>query len=154
MYILKDVLEKISKRLNLDYKEEKFLFQVQKNILKYIPVECRDKCNFRYSKNSKNIALNIMNYRIYLYPRKNKKHLYELIYPKDKIQDLEKLSIEPNITFEFKLFPCSLLELTFDDIKKFTDVEWNRFGQAVKMAYNAPISRNRERNIDINWYIE
>lgn len=137
MYILEDVFERISKRLNMSYEEEKIAFQIQKNILKYIPVECKDRCYFRYNENSKDIALNIMNYRIYLYPSNNKNDLYQLIYPEDKIHDLERLNIKPKIIFEFKYFPCNLLELSFDDIKKFIDVEWSRFSQGVKMAYEA-----------------
>lgn len=151
MYKLVEVFDKISLGLNLDLKEKERAMRIHTEILECISSEYRDKAYFRYNERSKNIALNIDNYRIYLYPYKNIKDRYELIYPKSKLSELEALGIELEVTFDFKSIPCKEVALSFDDIDKFTSVHWSSFKDAIRMAYESNNNRVRDNNIEIDW---
>lgn len=129
---------------------------VYDTIKRNIPEEIQEKCSFRYllENNRANIACNVMNYRLFLFPY-SKNNLVQLIYPRNKLSNL--LSIVPEERLKnsedwiFKSFECELLRISMDEFLKLEPIHWQSFKDACFMAVNAKKTRYRETNMRINW---
>ncbi|WP_185903716.1 DUF4357 domain-containing protein [Hathewaya massiliensis] len=121
-----------------------------------IPEDVRKACAFRYRKNKSrvDVAVNIMNYRIFLLPYMNKP-IAEIIYPKEDFYNLRTIILQERLNtiekWEFKNFECYILYFTFDEILKLDEVHWKSFKEACLIAYNGKKSRNRDSNMIVNW---
>ena len=152
-YALDLVLHK--SKLDLQNREKaKKIYQVIKD---NIPEKLRGIINFRYRNNMSyyDIAANIQNYRIFLFPSENKDQI-QLIYPKDDLNNLldilpEKRKSELSNSWEFKNFPCYCFNLYFDEILSFHEIHWKSFSKACKMSNEAKKTRSRSKNIKVAW---
>jgi hypothetical protein len=99
--------------------------------------------------------MNIMNYRIFLFPFKNKQ-IVQIIYPKKNIYDLKYIIPEERLTniseeWIFKNIECYILCLSFDEVLKLKKENWKSFAKACLVAYNGKKTRIRDSNIIIDW---
>jgi hypothetical protein len=93
-----------------------------------------------------------MNYLIFRspgYPDMRVKPGYDcfIIFP-DKILSLNE-DYDSNVTFEFTTFECINLGLSFEDILKISDKEWELFREGCLLAASAAKSRSWVSNINI-----
>ena len=133
------------------------IFKIYDLIKNNIPINIRNSCKCRYRKNKRkvDIAMNIMNYRIFLFPFKNKQ-IVQIIYPKKNIYDLKYIIPEERLTniseeWIFKNIECYILCLSFDEVLKLKKENWKSFAKACLVAYNGKKTRIRDSNIIIDW---
>lgn len=121
-----------------------------------IPEDIRGFCAFRYRKNKTrvDVAMNIMNYRIFLLPCMGKP-ITEIIYPRKDFYNLKTIISEERFNnikkWEFKNIECYILYFTFNEILKLEEVHWKSFKEACLIAYYGKKSRNRDSNMIVNW---
>ncbi|PRR80222.1 hypothetical protein [Clostridium luticellarii] len=136
---------------------EQKIFEIYNLIKNNIPISVRSFCKFRYRKNKRevDVAMNIMNYRIFLFPFKNKP-IVQIIYPKINIYDLKYIISEERLTniseeWIFKNIECYILCLSFDEVLKFKKENWKSFANACLIAYNGKKTRIRDSNMIVDW---
>ncbi|MHC6180941.1 phospholipase D family protein [Clostridium sp. JNZ X4-2] len=136
---------------------EQKIFEIYNLIKNNIPISVRSFCKFRYRKNKRevDVAMNIMNYRIFLFPFKNKP-IVQIIYPKINIYDLKYIIPEERLTniseeWIFKNIECYILYLSFDEVLKFKKENWKSFAKACLIAYNGKKTRMRDSNMIVDW---
>lgn len=123
-----------------------------------IPKEIRDHCSFRYrAREAKvDIACNIMNYRLFLFPY-TKNNIVQLIYPREDLSNLTTIfshnqkRLSNLEQWTFKNFDCDILFFSLDEILLLESTHWESFGIACTRTLNAKKTRSREGNIIVNW---
>jgi ElaB/YqjD/DUF883 family membrane-anchored ribosome-binding protein len=134
------------------FKQE--IFKIYDLIKKNIPESIRNSCKFKLLK-SRNISMNIMNYRILSFPD-GKKPRIQIIYPKNNIYDLRYMISKERLTnisspWTFKNIECYILHFSFDEILKFKKQNWKSFAKACLIAYNGKKTRMRDSNMIVDW---
>jgi len=150
-----EALDLVINRCEMENIKEKIIkaYDIIKN---NIPRDIRKSCSFRYIENKAraDVAANIMNYRIFLLPYKNKP-IVQIIYPKEDLNNLNSILLNQRLSsikrWEFKSFECEILYFTLDEILKLEEIHWKSFKKGCIYAYNARKSRNRDSNMVVKF---
>ena len=148
-----EALNLMINKFNMTNFEQK-IFKIYDLIKKNIPENIRNSCKFKLLK-SRKISMNIMNYRIFLFPD-GRRPWIQIIYPKSNIYDLKYIIPEERLTnisgkWIFVNIECYILYLSFDEVLKFKKENWESFAKACLIAYNGKKTRMRDSNMIVNW---
>ncbi len=150
MYNELEVFEEINKFVGNEKSDVERAYKIHRKLLKYIPIDGRDQCFFRYLDKGGTIGLNLRNYKIYEYPFE-KRESFRIIYPIDQVNNLKNVGLEANINFKFISAPAVLLEVKVSDFELFEEEQWMSFNEGMKLAMKGKDYEKNIRNIDISW---
>lgn len=153
-YTLDEVINMVSHKNKFTDYQRKLLLEAFKIVLNNLPKSIVQKCSYRLLKNGKYISINLMNYLLFRTPaygdfgEKPKYDCY-IIFPNNISKVKFVRDVKSRIAFNFKYFTCVNLGLSYSEVLKFTDIEWNLFRDACEIAHNARKTRNWISNVDI-----
>jgi hypothetical protein len=152
-YTINEAVERIAKRNRFEDSQRKLLSQVIEQVLQRIPASILRECSCRLLRDGEYMSINLKNHLLFRTPAYGdfgEKPQFDclLTFPKDRIPPNLK-PIESRDVFFFRHFDCVNLGLSYVEILKLNENEWNLFEEACQMAQNARKTRNWISNIDI-----
>jgi hypothetical protein len=153
-YTLEETIDLISRKNKFTEHQKNLLTKIVRLVLENIPDQIAQKCSYRLLKNGKYMSINLMNYLLFRTPaygdfgEKPEFDCY-FIFPKNKIPS--KLEhVEKRDVFNFKYIDCINIGLSYTEVLKFSNTEWNLFKEACEMLTNAKKTRDWISNIYID----
>ena len=154
LYTLDDSITVISQINKFTDHQKKLLSETLTLVLENIPESIAKKCSYRLLKNGKYMSINLMNYLLFRTPAygdfgERPEFDCYFTFPKDKIPFNLK-PVKMRNVFNFRYVDCINLGISYTELLKFTNEEWNLFKEACEIIKDARKTRNWISNIDIN----